>query len=123
MRNLARALFIALVTVTLTASQTTLDATLQTQLKRVFPSATSFSTKQAGTPPHCVAYSGDGNSKMVAGYVFWTTELEPHERAYDGPIKILVGLDTKGLLTGILVTEHREPYGYFSVDPPKFAAQ
>jgi NosR/NirI family transcriptional regulator, nitrous oxide reductase regulator len=123
MQNLARALLIALLTFTLTASQTTLDSTLQTQLKRVFPSATSFSPKQPGPPPHFVAYAGDGNSKTVAGYVFWTTELEPLERGYDGPIKMLVGMDTKGLLTGILVTEHREPYGYFSVDVPKFAAQ
>jgi Na+-translocating ferredoxin:NAD+ oxidoreductase RnfG subunit len=34
-----------------------------------------------------------------------------------------VGLDTNGLLTGVLVTENREPYGYFSVDTPKFANQ
>jgi len=123
MQNLARLLLITLLTLTLTASQTNLDATLQTQLKRVFPSATSFSAKQPGPPPHFVAYTGDGNSKTVAGYVFWTTELEPLERGYDGPIKMLVGMDTKGLLTGVLVTEHREPYGYFSVDVPKFAAQ
>src|SRR5690606_16747802 len=50
-------------------------------------------------------------------------ELEPLERAYDGPIKMLVGMDTKGELTGIVVVEHREPYGYFSVDLPEFPAQ
>jgi Na+-translocating ferredoxin:NAD+ oxidoreductase RnfG subunit len=49
--------------------------------------------------------------------------LEPLERAYDGPIKILVGMDTTAHLTGVLVTEHHEPYGYFSVDPPEFAHQ
>jgi Na+-translocating ferredoxin:NAD+ oxidoreductase RnfG subunit len=36
---------------------------------------------------------------------------------------MLVGVDTKGILTGVLVAEHREPYGYFSVEPPKFAQQ
>jgi Na+-translocating ferredoxin:NAD+ oxidoreductase RnfG subunit len=36
---------------------------------------------------------------------------------------MLVGVDTKGILTGVLVVEQHEPYGYFSVDPPKFAAQ
>jgi NosR/NirI family nitrous oxide reductase transcriptional regulator len=122
MRNAARALLILVMMLPLTASQTSLDATLQSQLKRVFPSATSFSTKQAG-PPHFIAYSGDPNPKNIAGYVFWTTELEPLERGYDGPIKMLVGLDTKGLLTGVLVVENHEPYGYFSVDLPKFAAQ
>ena len=60
---------------------------------------------------------------MVAGYVFWTTDLEPLERGYDGPIKMLVGLDLKGKLTGVLVTEHHEPYGYFSVEPPRFDQQ
>jgi hypothetical protein len=55
--------------------------------------------------------------------VFWTTELEPLERGYDGPIKMLVGMDTSGVLTGVLVTQHHEPYGDFSVDPPQFAAQ
>jgi hypothetical protein len=36
---------------------------------------------------------------------------------------MLVGVDTEGILTGVLVTEHREPYGYFSVDLPAFPAQ
>jgi transcriptional regulator of nitric oxide reductase len=60
---------------------------------------------------------------VIAGYVFWTTELEPLERGYDGPIKMLVGMDTKGILTGVLVTQHNEPYGNFSIEPPRFAAQ
>jgi len=32
-------------------------------------------------------------------------------------------MDTKGILTGIIVTDHREPYGNFSIDLPQFAAQ
>jgi transcriptional regulator of nitric oxide reductase len=104
-------------------TQASNDATLQGQLKRVFPGATSFSTKQPGPPPHFVAYMGDGASRTTAGYVFWTTDVEPLERGYDGPIKMLVGVDTKGILTGVLVVEQHEPYGYFSVEPPKFAAQ
>jgi transcriptional regulator of nitric oxide reductase len=59
----------------------------------------------------------------VAGYAFWTTELSPLERGYGGPIAILVGLDPKGLLTGIIVGEHHEPYGDFSIDRAEFAAQ
>jgi NosR/NirI family nitrous oxide reductase transcriptional regulator len=103
--------------------QATAASALQGQLKKVFPAATSFSSKQAGPPPHFIAYTGEGNSKTIAGYAFWTTELEPLERGYDGPIKMLVGMDTKGILTGVLVTEHHEPYGNFSVEPPRFAAQ
>jgi transcriptional regulator of nitric oxide reductase len=96
---------------------------LQAQLKHVFPGAAAFSPKQPGPPAHFIAYAGDPASKTIAGYVFWTTELEPLERGYDGPIKMLVGVNTKGFLTGVIVTEHREPYGYFSVDLPKFANQ
>jgi NosR/NirI family nitrous oxide reductase transcriptional regulator len=55
--------------------------------------------------------------------VFWTTEIEPLERAYDGPIKMLVGMDTKGILTGVIVVQHHEPYGHFSIERPEFAAQ
>jgi NosR/NirI family nitrous oxide reductase transcriptional regulator len=92
-------------------------------LKRLFPAAAAFSPK-AGDPPHVKAFAKDGTgAQTLLGLVFWTTELEPLERGYDGPIKILVGLDTRGLLTGIIVTEHHEPYGNFSIDPPQFPAQ
>ncbi|OFV89953.1 MAG: hypothetical protein A3H95_09715 [Acidobacteria bacterium RIFCSPLOWO2_02_FULL_64_15] len=98
------------------------DAKLQAQLKQLFPVATAFSAKE-GDSPHFKAYVGDPATKTIGGYAFWTTELEPLERGYDGPIKMLVGLDLKGMLTGIIVVEHREPYGYFSVDVPQFATQ
>ena len=106
------------------AGQTPVDARLQAQLKQLFPSAATFSPKE-GEPPHFKAYVNDPRSgpQTLAGFAFWTTELEPLERGYDGPIKILVGMDTKGVLTGIIVTDHHEPYGNFSVDPPQFAAQ
>jgi transcriptional regulator of nitric oxide reductase len=112
-----------LLSLSVAVAQTPLDPKLEEQMKKVFPAATSFSTKQAGPPPHFIAYTGAANAKTIAGYVFWTTEVEPLERGYDGPIKMLVGVDMKGLLTGVLVTQHNEPYGYFSVDPPAFAQQ
>jgi len=102
------------------AAQPPHDAKLQQQLKRLFPSAASFSPKE-GAPPHFKALTADG--KTVLGYAFWTTELEPLERAYDGPIKILVGMDGKGVLTGIVVAEHHEPYGDFSIEPASFSNQ
>jgi transcriptional regulator of nitric oxide reductase len=120
MRNVILAVAIALASAPLAISQR--GASLDTQLKRVFPSAMAFSAKQKGPPPHFIAYS-DSGSKTIAGYVFWTTELELTERGYDGPIKILVGVDLKGVLTGVLVVEHNEPYGNFSVDRPEFARQ
>ena len=106
------------------SSQSSSEARLQAQLRRLFPSATAFSQKE-GAPPHFKAYEGGlgAGRKMLTGFAFWTTELEPLERGYDGPIKILAGVDTTGTLTGIIVVDHREPYGYFSIDPEQFAAQ
>ena len=121
MRNLGLFLLLVALFVPFAAPQTPNDAKLLGQLQKVFPAAASFSTKQAGPPRHFAAYAADG--KTILGYCFWTTELEPLERGYDGPIKMLVGVDTKGVLTGVLVTEHHEPYGNFSVEPPRFAAQ
>ena len=95
------------------------DARLLQQLRQLFPKATSFSPK-SGEPPHFKAL---GAQAAVLGYAFWTTELEPLERGYDGPIKMLVGLDPRGVLTGVIVAEHNEPYGNFSIDLPAFPAQ
>jgi transcriptional regulator of nitric oxide reductase len=95
------------------------DARLRAQLSQLFPAAT-FSPK-APDPPHYKAFAP--NPQTLAGIAFWTTEIEPLERGYDGPIRILVGMDTKGVLVGIIVAAHNEPYGDFSVDRPEFAAQ
>ena len=123
MRYLALLLLLTVAMLPFALGQTTLDRALEAQLKRVFPAAAAFSPKQTRPLPHFVAYTGNAGSQTIAGYVFWTTELEPLERGYDGPIKMLVGLDTTAHLTGILVTEHHEPYGYFSVELPEFALQ
>jgi NosR/NirI family transcriptional regulator, nitrous oxide reductase regulator len=106
------------------AGQPAADARLQTQLKQLFPAAAAFSPK-GGDPPHFKAFATDPKTGLqtLLGLAFWTTELDPLERGYDGPIKILVGMDPKGVLTGVIVTEHHEPYGSFSIEPPAFAAQ
>jgi NosR/NirI family nitrous oxide reductase transcriptional regulator len=109
---------------TLMAGSTTLltaGQTLESRLKQLFPSATAFSPKE-GDPPHFTAYGGGPTSKTVIGYAAWTTEILPLERGYGGPIAMLIGLDTTGKLTGVIIGEHHEPYGDFSIDPPKFAA-
>lgn len=93
--------------------------------KAVMPAATAFSSF-GGTPPHWKAYAVDpalNRSAAPIGYIFWTTDFSPDEFAYHGPIHILVGLDTKGLITGAVVDYHSEPYGYFSVEPQEWAAQ
>ena len=105
-------------------SQQVTDRRLQQQLKQLFPEAVDFTLKQ-GAPPHFKALgkATAGGEPEVLGLAWWTTEVEPLERGYGGPIKMLVGMDTKGVLRGIVLTQHREPYGDFSIDLPKFAAQ
>jgi transcriptional regulator of nitric oxide reductase len=95
------------------------------ELKRLFPTAAAFSPL-GGEPLHFKAYAADPKtnpSAPLVGIAFWTTDLVPQEHGYHGPIHILVGLDMTGVLTGAIVTYNSEPYGYFSVEPPKFAAQ
>jgi transcriptional regulator of nitric oxide reductase len=95
------------------------------ELKRLFPNAAVFSSL-SGEPLHFKAYAVDPKTNPTApplGVAFWTTDLVPQEHGYHGPIHILVGMDMTGVLTGVVVTYDSEPYGYFSVEPPKFAVQ
>jgi NosR/NirI family nitrous oxide reductase transcriptional regulator len=103
------------------AGQAPTDALTLAQLKKLFPAATGFSPKE-GDIPLFKAYSGDPKSPSPAilGYAFYTTELQPLERAYDGPIKWLVGMNTSGVLTGVVLVEHKEPFGNFSIETAEF---
>lgn len=94
-------------------------------LKVLFPKAVAFSAK-TGEPPVFKAYAVDPKANPNAspiGYAFWTPELVPNEHGYHGPIHMIVGLDLTGVITGVVVDYHSEPYGYFSVEPPEFVAQ
>ena len=93
--------------------------------KTLFPNAAGFSSF-GGMPLHWKVYGVDPKANPAAppiGYIFWTTDLVPHERAYHGPIHMLVGMDTHGILQGVVVDYNSEPYGYFSIDPPEFVAR
>lgn len=105
------------------AAQSAIDGRTEVMLERLFPTATSFSPKFPA-PPHYKAYAARASGEpTLLGIAFWTTELEPLEHGYDGPIPILVGMTLNGVLTGVAVGRHHEPYGYFSVDKKEFAAQ
>lgn len=124
MRSAFAAVALVAGAITVAQSQAASDPKLQGQLKQLFPAAAAFSPKQP-EPPHFKAFAPGpaGSPQAVAGLAFWTTEIEPLERGYDGPIKILVGMDTKGVLTGVVVVQHHEPYGDFSIEPAAFAEQ
>lgn len=106
------------------SGQSSNDAELTAQLKKLFPSAATFSAK-TGTPAHYKAFgpAAAGKEGELLGLAYWTTELEPLERGFDGPIKMLVGMNPAGEITGVIVADHREPYGYFSVDLPDWPKQ
>lgn len=92
--------------------------------RRILPGAETFSRK-TGDVPHYKAMAVDPTTKkqVQVGFIFVTTDIEPDEYAYAGPVKVLVGMTTDGIIGGIRVVRHREPYGSFSIAPPEFAAQ
>jgi transcriptional regulator of nitric oxide reductase len=97
----------------------------ESHFTHVFPGAVYVSPK-SGQPPHFTVYRADPKTAPTAqpiGYIFWTAELVPGEYGYHGPVHVLVGLDVTGVITGVVVDYHSEPYGYFSVELPQFAAQ
>ena len=120
------ALAFAACAVALVAAQRTItNRNPEAHLKVLFPSAAAFSPL-SGEPLHFKAYAADPKtnpSALPLGIAFWTTDLVPQERGYHGPIHILVGLDLTATITGVVVDYNSDPYGYFSVEPPKFAAQ
>jgi transcriptional regulator of nitric oxide reductase len=112
-------------TVTIAADRIFTNPHPDAHLKKLFPAAAAFSPL-TGDPLHFAAYPADPKANPAAkplGYAFWTTDLVPQEHGYHGPIHILVGLDLTGTITGVVVDYDSEPYGYFSVQPPNFAAQ
>ena len=116
MKRLAIVLSLLAATVALTAgAQNQTDA----RLKRLFPAATTFSPK-GGDPPHVKAYNGDDACLATRS---GPRRFCRSSAATAGRSRCCIGIDTKGLLTGLIIIEHHEPYGDFSIEPPAFAAQ
>ena len=95
------------------------------RLKQLFPSAVAFTPRGTVDPLYFSAYAVDPATPRARpiGYAFWTTDLVPEQLGYHGHIHMLVGMDTVGRLTGVIVDRHTEPYGDFSIEPPAFGAQ
>lgn len=77
-------------------------------LNEVFPRAISFSQKQ-GVPPVYLAFGANGEQDLL-GYVFTTPDLPPEELGFSGPIDVLLGMDTQGVITGLKVLHYDESY-------------
>ena len=69
-----------------------------------FPAADRFGPPQ-GDPPIVPVYSGD----QLQGFVYLNSDFA-NATGYSGkPIQLLVGIDPKGVLTGLKLVEHKEP--------------
>ena len=73
-------------------------------LAKIFPGADRLGPEE-GSPPSAPAYKGDD----LVGYVFLNSAVV-NATGYSGkPIHIVVGVDTKGLITGARMVKHSEP--------------
>jgi len=69
-----------------------------------FPGADRFGPPQ-GDPPMVAAYHGD----QLQGFVYLNSDFT-NAVGYSGkPIKVLVGIDPKGVITGLKLVDHKEP--------------
>lgn len=102
----------------------TVTAEEELLLKQIMPQADVFSTKD-GDLPHHKAYKTDPETgaNALVGLAFLSTEIEADEWGYGGQIDVLIGMNMQGVITGVTVVDHIEPFGYFSIDPPEFADQ
>jgi transcriptional regulator of nitric oxide reductase len=93
-------------------------------LRRLIPQADTFQLVETGSR-HFRAYTRPGvdDEPQLVGLAFFTTDITPRVYAYKGRITMLVALDLAGTVTGVAVVHHYEPFGYFSIDMPKFPKQ
>ena len=80
-------------------------------LQLVVPEADRFGEKQ-GRPPVFPAYRTDPDSgeEELVGYAFLTPDVPPERVGYSGPIDALVGIDLRGVVTGMRVVWYYESY-------------
>ena len=87
---------------------TTPDLCANLPCKEVAPGADSFSERK-GKPTYVEAYRSEGGDKRLIGYVFLSTDIVDIP-AYSGkPVITLIGMDTKGIITGTKILRHSEP--------------
>ena len=87
-------------------------------LRAVLPDAERYEFINAALP-HFRGYRGN----TLVGLAFFTNELDPKVYGYKAQFWMLVGMTPNGVLTGVSIDYHAEPFGYFSIDPPKFGDQ
>jgi transcriptional regulator of nitric oxide reductase len=129
-RQLALALvFLVVAPILLLAQYPTagfIDPMPTARLKQLFPTAVSFTPRGEKDPLYFTAYGVDPAKSPGAkpiGWAFWTIDLVPGELGYHGHIHMLIGMNTQGRLTGVIVDRNTEPYGDISINKPDFPLQ
>ena len=93
--------------------------------QEVMPGAGSFSLRK-GRPSYVEAFRGTGAERELIGYVFLSTDIVDIP-AYSGkPVVTLIGMDSKGIITGVRILKHSEPIllvGIPESELAKFIAQ
>ena len=95
------------------------------KLKQLFPNAVAFTPRGVKDPLYFTAYatSPSAPGAKPIGWAFWTIDLVPGELGYHGHIHMLIGMNTIGRITGLIVDRHTEPYGDISIELPEFPKQ
>jgi NosR/NirI family nitrous oxide reductase transcriptional regulator len=76
--------------------------------REVLPGAESFSHR-TGRPPYVEGYRAEGGAQKLVGYVFLSTDVVDIP-AYSGkPMVTLIGMDSRGVITGVKILKHSEP--------------
>jgi transcriptional regulator of nitric oxide reductase len=119
----------ALVTVSVTvvalAGQRITTHPAEPYLKQIFPNAAAISP-HAGTPLHWKIYAEGPSTNPKSAPIalaWWSTDVVPDERGYNGPTHMLVGMNMQGIIVGAVTAYSSDPYAGWSVEPPEFAAQ
>lgn len=92
-----------------------------TDCASVLPGANAFSARK-GSPPYVEAYADDGHARALKGYVFLSTDIADIQGYSGKPIVTLIGMDTKGTITGVRVLKHSEPILLVGIPESKLLA-
>ncbi len=128
-RSLVLSLLVLLVAPLVLAAQSVagfIDPMPTARLKQLFPNAVAFTPRGERDPIYFTAYAADPARTPGAkpiGWAFWTIDLVPGELGYHGHIHMLIGMNTQGRLTGVIVDRNTEPYGDISINKPEFPLQ
>jgi NosR/NirI family nitrous oxide reductase transcriptional regulator len=84
------------------------DLCAEAPCSEVLPAATAFS-KRKGAPSYVEGYALEQGKQRLVGYVFLSTDVVDIP-AYSGkPVVTLIGMDTKGVISGVRILKHSEP--------------